>query len=378
MRIFVSSVRVGLEQERDSLRGLILALGHEPVLFEDFTAQPVPPREACLTAVRGCDAYLLLLGERYGEPFPGTDLSPTAEEHVAARVANIPRLVMRKTGVTPEPRQQELIEKVRSYSTGVFYKEFTDAVDLQAKVAAAIKELEATPGSLTWHPLIDPIDVAWRADWPQAHRGLDDGILLELHAVPSPPQAVPGRVLGASADRLASDLRAAGGIGSSASVPSGSDLTAAWAHVVPDRSGWQRHGETRDGAVAGVRLAATGQASAWSRLPSDRMGSLLDPADLTTRISELLSLTGAFLPPGASHLGLAVGLSPLLMVSEGPISRLGARTSATMASASRDRLAVPPDETASREALGRGARDAGEALARALLTDYRSSGPVHY
>ena len=43
MRIFVSSVRVGLEQERDSLRGLILALGHEPVLFEDFTAQPVPP-----------------------------------------------------------------------------------------------------------------------------------------------------------------------------------------------------------------------------------------------------------------------------------------------------------------------------------------------
>jgi Aldehyde dehydrogenase family len=122
-------------------------------------------------------------------------------------------------------------------------------------------------------------------------------------------------------------------------VPSGSDPTAAWAHVVPDRSGWQRHGETRDGAVAGVRLAATGQASAWSRLPSDGMGSLLDSADLTTRISELLSLAGAFLPTGDSHLGLAVGLSPLLMVSEGPISRLGARTSATMASASRDRVA---------------------------------------
>jgi hypothetical protein len=108
------------------------------------------------------------------------------------------------------------------------------------------------------------------------------------------------------------------------------------------------------------------------------MGSLLDLADLTTRISELLSLTGAFLPPGDSHLGLGVGLSPLLMVSEGPISRLGGRTSATMASTSSDRLAVPPDETASREALGRGARDAGEALAGALLTDFRSSGPARH
>ena len=66
------------------------------------------------------------------------------------------------------------------------------------------------------------------------------------------------------------------------------------------------------------------------------------------------------------------------MVSEGPIGQLGSRTSATMATTSKDRLAVPPDESTSREALGRGARDAGEALARALLTDYRSSGPARY
>jgi hypothetical protein len=49
-----------------------------------------------------------------------------------------------------------------------------------------------------------------------------------------------------------------------------------------------------------------------------------------------------------------------------------------MASVSRDRLGVPPDESASREVLGRGVRDAGEALALALLTDYRSSGPARH
>lgn len=42
MRIFISSVRKGLEEERDALPGLIRALGHTPVLFEDFTAQTTP------------------------------------------------------------------------------------------------------------------------------------------------------------------------------------------------------------------------------------------------------------------------------------------------------------------------------------------------
>jgi len=378
VRIFVSSVRVGLEQERDSLRGLLLALGHEPVLFEGFSAQPVPPREACLTAVRGCDAYLLLLGERYGEPFPETGLSPTAEEHVAARVVNVPRLVMRKTGGTAEPRQAQFIEEVRSYNTGLFYKEFTDAVDLQSKVAAALRDLEAAPGHLTWHPLAEPVDPAWRGDWPAAHRGPDDGTVLELHVLPVPAQRVPARVLAATGDRLAAVLRTAGQVGSSASVPVGSDATAAWARVTPDQIGWRGMDGIRGGAVVGVRLAADGQASAWARLPSDNMGSLLDQADLAARVTALLALTGGFLPAGDGPLALAVALSPLISVSEGPASRLGGRTSATMHSASRDRAAVLPDETASREALGPGAPDAGTALAQALLADFRGGGPSRY
>lgn len=40
MKVMISSVRRGLEPERDALPGLIMALGHEPVRFEDFSAQP--------------------------------------------------------------------------------------------------------------------------------------------------------------------------------------------------------------------------------------------------------------------------------------------------------------------------------------------------
>lgn len=69
MRVFISSVRRGLEEERDALPGLITAIGHTPVRFEDFTAQAVPSREACLDGVAASDVYLLLVGPHYGQPF---------------------------------------------------------------------------------------------------------------------------------------------------------------------------------------------------------------------------------------------------------------------------------------------------------------------
>jgi hypothetical protein len=66
MRVFVSSVRKGLEEERDALPGLITAVGHTAVRFEDFSAQNEPSREACLKGVAESDIYILILGPRYG------------------------------------------------------------------------------------------------------------------------------------------------------------------------------------------------------------------------------------------------------------------------------------------------------------------------
>lgn len=373
MNVFVSSVRVGLEQERDSLRGLLLALGHEPVMFEDFTALPVPPRQACMDAVRRSDAYLLLLGERYGHVFPETDLSPTAEEHVAARTAGVPRLAMRKAGVAPEPRQQALIDEVGSYQDGLFYEEFTDAVDLQAKVAAALRLLAASPGTLTYTPLPAPPAVDWRWDWPREQQGRADHTVLELHVQPTDPRPVPSRVLRSLPDRLAAELRSAGGAGPSPSVPATHDGAAAWAHVVQDRSG-RGYGEVRDGTLLGLRVAATGQTSVWGTLPGDGMGALLDPADLTDRLASYLRLAGAATPgDDAQHLALAVGLSPLSSVSEGRVTGLP-RHQATLTSGGRGRLAVPADEAVSRPALSHGARDAARDLAEAVLTDFQDGG----
>jgi hypothetical protein len=78
--VFLSSVRRGLEQERDNLPPLIQAIGHECKRFEDYTAQPVPSRQACVRGVDQADVYLLVLGGRYGEPVFDSRLAPTEEE----------------------------------------------------------------------------------------------------------------------------------------------------------------------------------------------------------------------------------------------------------------------------------------------------------
>src|SRR5262249_27264549 len=178
-----------LEEERDALPGLIKALGHTPRRFEDWTARPVPPREACLEGVEGCDAYLLLLGDQYGEPMPDTGLAPTEEEFAVARSRGIPVLAFRKAGVGMEPEQQGFAARVEAYAAGFFRDSFTATSDLLIKVAKAVRELEKGPTTLKTRPLAEPLP----ADWLGARRqslGYGATSTLELHVIPVSPTRV--------------------------------------------------------------------------------------------------------------------------------------------------------------------------------------------
>ncbi|MFC5656011.1 DUF4062 domain-containing protein [Streptomyces nogalater] len=48
------------------------AVGHTPVLFEDFSAQTTPSRQACLDALDSADVCIFLLGPSCGHVFPET------------------------------------------------------------------------------------------------------------------------------------------------------------------------------------------------------------------------------------------------------------------------------------------------------------------
>ena len=115
--------------------------------------------------------------------------------------------------------------------------------------------------------------------------------------------------------------------------------------------------EAHDSTILGCRVAASGQTSIWGTLPGDGMGSILDPDDLTQRLSGFLRTAGAAMSGDAQQLAMAVGIGQLTGITEGRITGVP-RTRASGFPFGRDRIAVPPDEAVSRAALSNGARDA--------------------
>jgi hypothetical protein len=208
VRVFISSVRRGPGGERDALPGLLLALGHQPLRFEDFTAQSVPSREACLRGIEAADAYILLLGSYYGARFLETGLSATHEEYVAAQTKGIPRLVFRKDGVGLDPEQEAFAAEVETYGTGVFRDRFTDVVDIQAKVAAALRALPARSAMLEWISLPHPVAIEWRSEWAQPRQAhTTAGTVLDAHAVQVSGPHLTARQMRGFGDQLATRLR---------------------------------------------------------------------------------------------------------------------------------------------------------------------------
>lgn len=81
-------------------------------------------------------------------------------------------------------------------------------------------------------------------------------------------------------------------------------------------------------------------------------------------------MLGALAPLDAPEYAIAVGLSPTTMLSRGPVSNLGHRSSATMGSMRGAAVLVPPDEAVTPSGLSDGAQEAGAALSRALLAAF--------
>lgn len=368
MKVMISSVRRGLERERDALPGLITALGHQPVRFEDFTAQPVPSREACLKAVSDSDVYLLLLGPNYGHVFPETNQSATHDEFVAAQAKGIPRLTFKKTGAAFEPAQQQFEQYVGDYGPGLFYATFSDAADLQTKVVQALREAQARPSPLTFEPLSAPLSVAWRRNW-SGNLGLS--ACLEIHVLPVPPAPLTARTMSEAHSGLLASLRSSGAVAPDIGLDPQREPLGATTISLPEPR--RRFDEVDPGTLRGVRLAPSGQFSLWYTLPKGRMSlPVADQDDLAERIAEGFRLTGRLNVLRSDRLAVAVGIDPATMITIGRVSELATRTSAQIAGSGRlDHIHVEPDETVSKAALDTGAIEAARPLARRLIDALR-------
>jgi hypothetical protein len=371
MRIFISSVRRGLELERDALPGLIKALGHEPVRFEDFSAQSVPSREACIKGVESSDAYLLILGPHYGTVFPETGQSATHDEWVAAQRTGIARYVFRKSGSTFDVEQQEFERSLGDYGSGRFYKTFSDISELQQAVAASIRELEAAPQSLDFEPLHETIAIRWLGEETSRNQfSSSERCLLEIHIVPVDGRPVSARLLEQVGTGLPRHVRNAGLV----SAAQGLELDHLEDGVVVQSPPPSRRGglhETHDGSLAAVTIRKSGGTAVTFRLPGDMMGSILDVNDLSQSIGSALRLAGQTDVTGAARFAIGVGITSTSMVAVGELGR-GPRNSVGMRLSSAP-LHLEPDETVSRAALDQGAGEVASTLARSLIRAFQNS-----
>jgi uncharacterized protein DUF4062 len=155
MNIFVSSVKGGLEVERQAVCKQILSLGDHPIAMEYFSASTEPPLDECLAQLDDTDMMVLLLGASYGSIHAATRRSYTHNEFkhantrcidvLAFAVGNLEQEIDEKN--TPENARlyREFLEEVRSRVT---YASFASVDKLAAAVVTAIHNYKAKHGEL--------------------------------------------------------------------------------------------------------------------------------------------------------------------------------------------------------------------------------------
>ena len=138
MKVFISSLISGFEEYRAAARDAVRALGHEPVMAENFPSQPNSPQVACLSGLRQSALVVLLLGERYGAP-QSSGLSATHEEYRDAR-GKRPVIAFVQEGVSRDPEQQAFTTEVQGWEGGLFRGGFSTPAQLKDGITRAIHE----------------------------------------------------------------------------------------------------------------------------------------------------------------------------------------------------------------------------------------------
>ena len=281
LKVMLSSVRRGLADVRDSVAPVLKIVRYDVIRFETVvTTTPAPPRAICVEMVETADIYLLILGDEYGDPMPGTDLAPTEEEWTIARNQGKPIVVFKKADIHPGPRQAAFIKRVEDYETGTWRHSFTDAGDLISQLEAA---LSAARGTYT-----------------------GAGTVLETHVLPvGPTTPLPAASLGDLQRIIASAAQDHGAFELGQAI----DFSINETGVIARARGEGRRPES------GIHVGRNRIVSVWESLPSSHiLGVVLDEAQFAHRVARDLRIAAALGLLNAERVSIAVGFNDVSML----------------------------------------------------------------
>lgn len=160
MKVFISSIINGMQLERSAAREAIEGLDHEPVMAEDFGAQPHSSQVACLKGIRDSDAVVLILGEQYGAKQP-SGLSATHEEYREARKGH-PVFAFLSKSRSHDPDQDSFVREVEGsegWDKGLFRGTYEDPAELRRQITRAINRWQKSNAAAP----LDPKELLARA-----------------------------------------------------------------------------------------------------------------------------------------------------------------------------------------------------------------------
>jgi len=111
-------------------------------MAEQFGAQPLSPRHACLQGVKKSDIFLAILGNRYGDE-TGSGKSPCEEEFDEARQAGLPIFIFIKDCERDE-KQEAFRERITSYEEGYFVSFFDSTDKVFRQITESVSQHSST------------------------------------------------------------------------------------------------------------------------------------------------------------------------------------------------------------------------------------------
>jgi hypothetical protein len=355
LKVMLSSVRRGLADVRDAVAPVIRILRYDVIRFETVVKTPVPARAACVAMVEDSDIYLLILGEEYGDPMPGTGLAPTEEEWTVAHNLGKPTVVFKKSGMNPSAEQAAFIKKVEDYETGVWRHSFTDTPDLLSQLEGALVTAADALQPAAPTALASPVAVPWLQNASGIYTGA--GTVLETHVLPVGGAAVLPAATFGDLRRVISTVGQDAGI---FEVGQAIDFTVSETAVTAQAG--------RDGRrpAAGVRVGRNRSVTIWESLPTSlHVGALLNEAQFARRVARDLRLAAGLRVLDSDRVAVAVGFEDVSML--GTPAEYGTGMTLPFGMGSNKQVHPEPGESWPLRALAVGADDIAREVVAGLM-----------